>query len=293
MKRLLRLSMPVAVIGLLLWAFGASEIGARLRGVAWPWLAMAVACLLGQTVLMALRWRLVAACLGLRFGRGWAMREYLIGQVINLTLPGGVLGDAGRAVRSRGGAGMARAAQAVVIERAAGQAGLLAVGLLGLVWAVAVPGSLDWPPGAEPWVGLAAGMAIVIIAAMALRGGRITALIRLCLPTRRIAAMQVALSIGAAVLNIAGFWACARATGTVLAPQVALVLVPAILTAMLIPFGVGGWGWREGAAAVLFPVAGAAAEAGIAAGIAFGAAMLLSVLPILAFGPGALRGAVR
>lgn len=282
MTRGLRLAVPVGVVALLLWAFGTADVAARLARADPLWVGVAVACLWGQTVLMALRWRLVARCLGLRFGVGWAIREYLTGQVVNLTVPGGVVGDAGRAARSREAAGWKPAAQAVVIERAAGQAGLLAVGTVGAVWAVAAPGGLIWPPGMVRGLGAAAlaGLAVAAILTVVLRGGRVAALLRRCVPTARVGGVQVALSLGAAVLNLLAFAACARATGTVLPPQAVLLLVPLILTAMLVPLSVAGWGWREGAAALLFPVAGAAAQAGIAAGIVFGAAMLLSVLPV-------------
>jgi hypothetical protein len=48
---------------------------------------------------------------------------------------------------------------------------------------------------------------------------------------------------------------------------------------MLIPLGLAGWGWREGAAAALFPLAGASPTAGIAASAAFGGLILISSLP--------------
>jgi len=57
------------------------------------------------------------------------------------------------------------------------------------------------------------------------------------------------------------------------------VLVPLTLVAMLLPISVGGWGLREGAAAVLWPIAGFSAEAGVAASIAFGLAALAAALP--------------
>jgi len=58
-----------------------------------------------------------------------------------------------------------------------------------------------------------------------------------------------------------------------------VTLIPLILTAMLIPLSVAGWGWREGAAAALFPLAGAAPDAGLAASAAFGALMLAAAMP--------------
>lgn len=65
--------------------------------------------------------------------------------------------------------------------------------------------------------------------------------------------------------------------------QAILVIVPLVLTAMIIPVGVAGWGWREGAAAALFPLAGASSAAGVAAGIVFGIAIMIAVLPAVPF----------
>jgi hypothetical protein len=48
---------------------------------------------------------------------------------------------------------------------------------------------------------------------------------------------------------------------------------------MLIPLSVSGWGIREGAAALAFPVFGATASQGLAASVAFGLVFLVTVLP--------------
>lgn len=284
----------VAILAVCVWLVDARAIAARLAGAEPAWLLAAVVALLGQTVLMALRWRLVACCLGTEMAVPWAIREYMTGQLLNATLPGGVLGDAARAVRARTDAGGVRdAAQAVVVERVAGQIGLAALAGIGLVATILAPG------GFAPPNGLAAGMAAALaglaigLAALTRRGAG-ARLLRRCLPTRGTAAAQAVLSLGAAALNVAAFAACARATGTVLGSGAALVLVPVILSAMLVPLTVGGWGWREGAAAALFPLAGATAGAGVAAGIAFGAVILLSVLPVVAFAVcGRPRGRAR
>lgn len=45
----------------------------------------------------------------------------------------------------------------------------------------------------------------------------------------------------------------------------------------------GGWGWREGAAAALFPLIGATPSAGIATGVAYGAMMMIAAIPGLFF----------
>ncbi|MEM9798121.1 MAG: lysylphosphatidylglycerol synthase transmembrane domain-containing protein [Pseudomonadota bacterium] len=283
MKGVVRWGLPILLIGLCLWALDAREIAGRLASADPLWMALGLGALWSQTVLMALRWRLFARYLGVELSVRRALGEYLTGQMLNATLPGGVIGDAARAARSRDGSGGLRgAAQAVVLERAAGQVGLGVVALAGLFVVALMPGALSLPSGLAPAV--IAGSAVVAgVLGVAVLRTRLGALLRRCLPSWRVAALQVGLSVGAALLNVAAFVACARATGTSMAVGPALVLVPLILTAMLIPLSVGGWGWREGAAAALFPLMGAAAAAGVAAGIAFGVAILLSTLPAILF----------
>ncbi len=90
---------------------------------------------------------------------------------------------------------------------------------------------------------------------------------------------QVPLAFVIVGLNLTSFSLCALATGTALSLESIVVLVPLILCAMLIPATVAGWGFREGAAAALFPLAGATATAGFAASLAFGLVILAASLP--------------
>ncbi len=97
-----------------------------------------------QTILSALRWRLTAARLGQVIGVGEAVREYYLGQVVNQSLPGGMVGDAGRAVRTGRRAGLVRAGQAVVLERFAGQFAV-AVVMIAAGAAATLTRRADWP----------------------------------------------------------------------------------------------------------------------------------------------------
>ena len=82
--------------------------------------------------------------------------------------------------------------------------------------------------------------------------------------------------------------------GVSLPPATALVLVPLIVFTMLMPFTVGGWGLREGAAATLLPLAGATAAQGLAASVAFGLAFLVATLPgLVALGGATGAGQAR
>ena len=89
---------------------------------------------------------------------------------------------------------------------------------------------------------------------------------------------QAALSAGTVAANLLAFAACAAAVGVVLPFGAVLVILPLVLFTMLIPLTVGGWGLREGAAVVLFPLAGAAGAEGFAASATFGVVFLLTSL---------------
>ena len=184
------------------------------------WLGAALGALTLQTGLSALRWRLAAGQLGIRLGRVEALREYYLAQIVNQTLPGGVLGDAGRAVRSRAQAGLMQAAQAVLFERLAGQVALFAVFAAAAIPALALPGGMDAPRWlAGPMLALiGAGVAAgVVFWWGALWPVKAAARIRqpciLALAAPGIRARQAWLSLGTALCNIAAFLLCARAVG--------------------------------------------------------------------------------
>lgn len=286
--RLLRIGFAIGLMVLLFSQLDGAQ-ALRLLAEARPgWLVAALLALTVQTLLSAWRWRLTARQLGLPIARGRAIREYYLAQIVNQSLPGGLLGDVGRAVRSRGAAGLRAAAFAVVIERLLGQAAMLAILFVGVAVVTMTPGGIELPP---PLPRLVALMGIVaVLAALALwllpglPGATGARLAGLRAPLMRAVAgpvlpSQIMLSLGTASANLLAFDFCARATGTDLSLAAIAVIVPLILVAMVLPISVAGWGLREGAAAALFPLAGASAAAGLAASIAFGLIFLVSTLP--------------
>jgi uncharacterized membrane protein YbhN (UPF0104 family) len=289
----LRAVQLTAAVGLLafLWHVADGAAALRLLAGANPfWLLAAVVALTLQTGLSALRWRLTAAQLGISLGRGAALREYYLSQIVNQALPGGVIGDAGRALRSRQAAGLMAAGQAVVFERLAGQIALFAVMAVAFAATRIVPGGLDWPPEVAWAVALviAAGLSVALLlwglarSGRAARLGRQGAALWRALFAPQVRARQAALSLATVACNIAGFGFCIWAVGLGLPIPAIAALVPLILLAMVIPLTISGWGLREGAAAALFPLAGASASDGLAASIAFGLVFLATVLPGLA-----------
>ena len=251
---MLRICVTFAILGLLWHLTDGPQVLALLAQTDWPWLLAALATAHGQVLLSALRWRLTAAQLDQSLRKRDAIGEYYLSQCVNLAVPGGVLGDAGRALRQRHQAGMLRAAQAVVLERLVGQVALFAVLFCGFIAAIAVPGGLvvpGWVSDIVGWLALGLVGVVVLGAVLARLPGPVAraaagfgAALRLGLLARGVWPRQVGLSVAILACNLSSFAFCAIATGTDL-PLVAVVTVlPLILTVMMIPLSVGGWGLR-------------------------------------------------
>ena len=286
----------IVTVGLLALLWQVADGGAALEALATAnpvWMLAAVLALTLHTLLAAERWRLTAGALGLPLTRRLAVREYYLAQLVNSTVPGGVVGDAGRAVRSRGPAGLAVAAQAVVVERFAGQVALLATMTTAVAAVVLVPGGLELPTAV---VGLAATVALigagliglVVAGAFGARllpgraGTRAAELGRtsaVALADRRVVGAQLGLSAGTTASILAAFAFSALSVGVALPFAAIIALVPLVLLTMLVPITISGWGLREGAAAALLPVAGIAASDALAASVVFGLLGLVAVLP--------------
>ncbi len=273
----LKVAVSFAVLAILFAMMDAQAIFARLRNADIGWLAVAVGVLTVLTFLMARRWQLTAHDFGFALSFRRAVSEYYIAQFLNLVLPGAVAGDAARAVRLRKQGDLKRAAMTVMIERLIGQMSIFLMMFVGFAVALVVPAGVPWPDKTWAWLGLGVVVAIAALV-YARREGRFSGFLSTAFRLM-VRPQQMALSALIAVLISVAFYACARATGTVLPLASLFTLIPLLLTAMLIPFSVGGWGWREGAAAALFPLVGALPSAGVAAGIAYGAMMTVAALP--------------
>lgn len=283
----LRVGTPVAILALLWSYLDGPHIIDRLAHTDWRWISAALLTAILQIVLSAWRWQLTARALGLPLQTAYTIREYFVAQLINQTLPGGVVGDIARAVRSQRGVTLAIAGQAVVLERAAGQIAIFAVMLAGLTVVAIVPGGLSLPPTVINFGILAIAAILAIMLAwltwkyigLPQRLRLLASSSRHALFGRSVWLWQVLLGLAIVACNLATFAFAARATGTPLSLAAMMSIVPLILTAMLLPLSIGGWGFREGAAAVLLPVAGATPEGAVAASVAFGIVILAASLP--------------
>lgn len=287
----------VFALGILVWLWqivGGQQVLLLLAQSEPGWLIAAFLVLTFQTLLSALRWRLTAKDLGIVLSIKTAFSEYYLAQLVNQALPGGIIGDAGRALRSRIPAGLVTSSHAVVFERLFGQVALFVLMAVALSMTFWIPNAVIWPD----WISLTiAGLAVAVLfvvltlgAVMRSSTGAIARGINsLFLGARKVFLSpsstwsQIFLSLGTAICNVSGFVFAAWAVGSSLGFIVALVLVPMILLVMLLPLTVSGWGLREGAAVALFPLVGLAAAEGLAASVAFGLVSLAASLPGLFF----------
>lgn len=285
--RVLQIAAAVALL-LLVWrvAGGASALD-LVRGAHLGWLSLAAALLMALTVLSALRWRLTAAPLGIRLGARRAIGEYFLAQLVNTTVPGGVLGDIGRAARSRHDAGVAAATGAVVVERTIGQFAMLVVLTAGFVGTLVVGTPIDWPRPVLSALAVLIPLAWIATLAVlvALRSRRTGSgrLARAAKSLRRSLGaapwQQIALAAATASCVLGAFACCALAVRAPLSFAAVVTVVPVVLLAMLIPVSIAGWGVREGAAVALLPIAGISASQSLAVSIAFGLTALFAAVP--------------
>src|SRR6476619_3226822 len=118
-----RLVGAAAVFAVLVWRLGTGPFVDGLRTVDGRARAAATGLAVLTTVCCAWRWRIVARGLGVELSLPGAVAAYYRSLFLNVTLPGGIVGDVHRAVsHGREVSDVGRAVRAVAWERSAGQA---------------------------------------------------------------------------------------------------------------------------------------------------------------------------
>ena len=275
-----------AILAVLVWRVGTGPFVDGVRLISGWSLLAATSITVLTTVCSAWRWQTVARGLGVGLPLGTAVAAYYRSQFLNLTLPGGVIGDVHRGVRHGLDAGdVGRGLRAVGWERTAGQA--VVVVLAGTVLL-----ALDSP--VRPVMGwvvataVAGAVAITLVLralprlgpsrrARAVRAAR--ADIRDGLLDRRAWPVVTVTSVVVAVGHATVFLVAARTTGSDAPLSRLWPLAMLVMLAMVVPLHVGGWGPREGVAAWAFAAAGLGAAQGVATATAYGVMGLVATLP--------------
>lgn len=271
-----RLTGGIVVLAVLLGRFGTGPFREAWRVTTWWSVAAAVLLTAVATAASAWRWRVVARALGAPLSVVESVTAYYRSQLLNATLPGGILGDAHRAVRhgrSVGGVGLGL--RATAWDRAAGQvvqAGLLVVALLVLpsplrtyaplaLTALAALGVLTWR------LGRTVGFLDRDLHALARPG----VVLRLA-----------CLSALSCLAHLAVFVVALVAVGVHTSPASTAVVGLVVLAGSAVPLNVAGWGPREGVTVAAFAVVGLGPATGLTVSVVFG------VLATVATAPGLL-----
>ena len=296
-----RLAVAAAALGTIVWRLGTGPFRDGLNAVDADVLAAAAGIGVLTTICCAWRWTVVARGLGVDLSLPAAVAAYYRSIFLNLTLPGGVVGDVHRGVSHGQDAGdVSRGLRAVAWERAAGQA---VQGVLTLIVLAALPS-----PVRSYVAPVAIGLIAVAIAGLVLvkrvrpagrswwarlRGG-VVGDVRAGLLARR-ALPVVALTSAVVVLgHAAAFLIAARAAGVTAPPIEMLPLAMLAMLGMVVP-GIAGWGPREGATAWVFAAAGLGADQGVATAVVYGVMALVASAPgaLVLVSDGLARAAVR
>ncbi len=197
-RRWLRVAAGLGVLGFLVWQLGTGPFLDGLRATtAWAVL-VALVVTAGTTWCCAVRWALVSARFGPRVPVRTAYVAYYRSQLINATVPGGVVGDVHRAYR--------HGWRGVVWERVLGQ--LVQVAVVG---ALLLPGGWRWMGLAAVLLMALAGGVVVLLSALAVAGHLVVFLVAaesvgVTLTPVQLLPIGALVLLGAAIpLNLAGW----------------------------------------------------------------------------------------
>jgi glycosyltransferase 2 family protein len=276
MRGAVRIAATAAVLAVLVWRVGTGPFLDGLRTVDGEALAAAAGLAVFTTVCCAWRWKVVARGLGVDLPLSTAVAAYYRSLFLNVTVPGGVVGDVHR--------GISHGLRAVVWERSAGQ-------VVQMVLTVAVLFVVPSPVrGAMPLVALAlvaavAGFALAARVRPAVDQSRWARLRRAAareLRTGLLARRAWPAIALASALVVAGhavtFLVAARTVGVSAPLSQMLPLALLVMLAAALP-NIGGWGPREGVTAWAFAAAGLGASRGVATAVAYGVMVFVASLP--------------
>jgi glycosyltransferase 2 family protein len=274
-----------ATLAVLVWRVGTGPFLDGLRAVDGGALAAAAGLAVLTTVCCAWRWRIVARGLGVDLPLGTAVAAYYRSLFLNVTLPGGVVGDVHRGIsHGRDTSDVGRGLRAVAWERTAGQVVqvILTVAVLIVVASpvqtamplvalalVAAVGTVALAARVRPAVGRSRWARLRIAAARDLREG--------LLAGRAWPAIALASALVVAG-HVITFMIAARTAGVSAPASQMLPLALLVLAAAALP-NIGGWGPREGMTAWAFAAAGLGASRGVATAVVYGVMVFAASLP--------------
>jgi uncharacterized membrane protein YbhN (UPF0104 family) len=280
-----QLAVVAGTFTVLVWQLGTGPFLDGLRAVDGWALAAATGLAVLTTVCCAWRWRIVARGLGVELPLRTAVAAYYRSLFLNVTLPGGILGDVHRGVsHGRDTSDVGRGLRAVAWERSAGQVVQIALTVAVL---------LVMPSPVQPIVPFVAVALVAALAGIALFARVRPAAGRSLWARLRTAAVRdlrdgvlarrawPAIALASALVVVghaATFVIAARSAGVTAPPSELVPLALLALQAAALP-NLGGWGPREGVTAWVFAAAGLGASLGVATAVVYGVMVFVASLP--------------
>jgi uncharacterized membrane protein YbhN (UPF0104 family) len=275
----------VLTLAILVWRLGTGPFLDGLRSVDGGALAAGAGITALTTVCYAWRWKIVARGLGVELSLRAAVPAYYRALFLNVTLPGGIVGDVHRGLsHGRDVSDVGRGLRSVAWERFAGQIVQI---LVTVVVLLALPSPVR---SFMPLVAIAVVVAVLGIALVArarpdgarsararLLGGAAGDIRDGLLSRRAWPGIALASLLGTAG-HAATFLIAARTAGTTAPASRMLPIVLIVMAATVLP-SVAGWGPREGVAAWVFGAAGLGAQQGVATAVVYGVIVLVASLP--------------
>jgi uncharacterized membrane protein YbhN (UPF0104 family) len=280
-----RIAGVAVTFAVLVWRLGTGPFLDGVRTVDGQALAAAVGLAVLTTVCCAWRWKIVARGLGIDLPLPAAVAAYYRSLFLNVTLPGGIVGDVHRGFsHGRDVSDVGLGLRAVAWERCAGQ---VVQAVLTVVVLLVLPSPVR---SSMPLVAIALVVAVfgVVLVARARPGVGRSRWARV----RRAAggdirdgllARRAWLGIAVASALVVGghavtFLIAARTAGITASPSRMLPLALLVMLAAVLP-SVAGWGPREGVTAWVFGAAGLGADRGVATAVVYGVMVLVASLP--------------
>jgi glycosyltransferase 2 family protein len=281
----LRPMAAAATLTVVVWRLGVGPFLDGIRAVDGAALAAGAGIGLLTTICCAWRWKIVARGLGLRLSFPAAVAAYYRSVFLNLTLPGGIVGDVHRGVsHGRDARDVGLALRAIAWERTAGQV-VQAVVTVAVLLALPSPVRPSIPP---VLAALVAAVIVVVLVGHARPGDvrsrwarvrrAIAGDVRNAFLARRAWPAIALASVLVVIGNAITFVIAARTAGATVPLSQLLPLALLAMLAMVLP-SVAGWGPREGATAWAFAAAGLGAVQGVATAVVYGVMVLVAALP--------------
>jgi glycosyltransferase 2 family protein len=283
--RWVHLAVAAATLAVLVWSLGTGPFLDGLSAVDGEALAAAAGLALLTTTCCAWRWRIVARGLGVELPLRSAVAAYYRSLFLNVTLPGGVVGDVHRGWRhGRDTSDVGRGLRAVAWERSAGQV-VQVVLTVAVLLVLPSPVQTIVPLVAVALMATAAAGALVVWmrpAAGRSRWARLRSAVARDLRDGLLARRAWPAIALASMLVVAGhtatFIIAARSAGATAPLSEMLPVALLVILAAALP-NVGGWGPREGVAAWAFAAVGLGPSLGVATAVAYGVMVFVASLP--------------